>query len=66
MKERLPRHHEDAVVVGRMSSGTSCVFAFGPDCYYEAVLGTSSRSGDIGCTLIRKMDESELKKSWVK
>jgi len=55
VKEKLPRHHEDAVVIGPMSKDTSCVFAFGPDAHYEAIVKPSLD----GCTLIRRMPEEE-------
>lgn len=66
MTERLPRFHDDAVIIGKMGDASHCVYAFGPDEYYEAVLGTTSRNGDAGCTLIRRMKTSELKRAWVK
>lgn len=48
--------HEDALLVGELTAKTSCVFAFGPDAYYEAYLVHPFGSG---CILIREMSDAE-------
>lgn len=55
--EKLPRFHDDAVLIGEMSEDTSCVFAFGPDAHYEAIV---HRLGD-GCVLTRRLSDDEIK-----
>lgn len=57
-KERLPRKHYDAVVIGKTSKDSVCVFAFGPDAHYEAVV----KGLEDGCILVRRMSDAEVRK----